>query len=57
MEMWPPSRSIVTSRKLIDMVKIFLMKLMLLCCVIMLMKLCKRSNPLDQIIKILSIHL
>ena len=51
-EMWPPSRSLVTSRKLIDVVSIFEGKFMLLFCVLMsLIKLCKRSNPWDQNIK------
>ena len=31
-EMWPPSRSIVTSRKLTDVVEIFEAKIMLLRC-------------------------
>ena len=45
-EMWPPWRSIVTSRKLTDVVEIFDVKIMLLCCLlILLMKLCKRSKP------------
>ena len=45
-EMWPPSRSIVTSRKLTDMVEIYEAKMMLLCCLSMLlMKLCKGSKP------------
>ena len=57
-EMRPPSRSIGTSRKLTDLVEIFEVKMMLMCCLLMLlMKLCKRSKPLDQIIKISSIYL
>ena len=45
MEMWPLSRSIVTSRKLSDVVEIIEVKLMLLCCAfIQLIKLCKRSD-------------
>ena len=41
--MWPPS--IVASRYLIDEVEIFSVKLMLLCCVfILLIKLCRASN-------------
>ena len=45
-EMLPPSRSIVTSRKLTDVVEIFEVEMMFLCCLLVrLMKLCKRSNP------------
>ena len=45
-EMWPPTRSMVTSRKLTDVVEIFEVKMMLLCCLLMLlMKLCKSSKP------------
>ena len=45
-QMWTPSRSIVTSRKLTDIVEIFEVKMMLLCCLlILLMKLCRRSKP------------
>ena len=45
-EMWPPSRSIVTSTKLTDVMEIFEVKMMLLCCLLMLlMKLCIRSKP------------
>ena len=35
-EMRPPSRLIATSRKLIDVVEILNVKLMLLCCLLML---------------------
>ena len=46
MEMWPPWRSIVTSRKLTNVVDIVEEKMMLLCCLLMLlMKLCKGSKP------------
>ena len=45
-EMWPPSRSIVTSRNLIDVVEKFEVKMMLPRCLLMLLiKLCERSNP------------
>ena len=45
-EMWPPWRSIVTSRKLTDVVEIFELKIMLLYCLLMLLKkLRKRSKP------------
>ena len=41
-EMWPLSRSIVTSKQFIDMVVIFEVKMMLLCCSLMLLiKQCK----------------
>ena len=36
-EMWPPSRSIVTSRKFFDVVEIFQVKIMFLCCLLMLL--------------------
>ena len=52
MEMWPPWSSMVTSRMLADVVEIFEVKMMLLCCLLMLlMKLCKRSMNCDQIIR------
>ena len=45
-EMWPPWMSKVTSRKLTDVMEIFEVKMMLLCCLSMLlMKLCRRSEP------------
>ena len=45
-EMWPPWSSIVTSRKLTDVVEIFELKIMLLYCLLMLLKkLRKRSKP------------
>ena len=48
-ESWLPLRSIVTSRKLTNVMEIFEVKMMLLCCLSMLlMKLCKRSKPCDH---------
>ena len=45
-EMWPPLRSIVTSSKLIVVVEIFEVKMVLLCCLSMLLiKWCRRSKP------------
>ena len=41
-EMWPLWRLIVTSRNLTDVLEIFEVKIMLLCCLLMLlMKLCR----------------